>query len=199
VETEAMDMTLSLVELNLENCNFSDEQFFQLCQQNKNFRFERNAQGDLAIMSPTGGETSNRNIDLSYQLQAWNRRTKLGIAFDSSGGFMLPNSAMRSPDAAWIPVARWEALEPEAKTRFLPLCPDFVVELLSPTDSLARTQAKLQEFIDNGSRLGWLINRQTRQVEVYRSGQPVEILEQPEFLNGETVLPEFQLDLSTIW
>ena len=194
-----MDMTLPLVELNLENCNFSDEQFFQLCQQNKNFRFERNAQGDLAIMSPTGGETSNRNIDLSYQLQAWNRRTKLGIAFDSSGGFILPNGAMRSPDAAWIPLARWEALAPEVKTRFLPLCPDFVVELLSPTDSLPRTQAKLQEFIDNGSRLGWLIKRQTRQVEVYRIGQPMEILEQPDFLDGETVLPNFQLDLSTIW
>ncbi|WP_201766573.1 Uma2 family endonuclease [Picosynechococcus sp. NKBG15041c] len=194
-----MDMTLPLVELNLENCNFSDEQFFQLCQQNKNFRFERNAQGDLAIMSPTGGETSNRNIELSYQLQAWNRHTKLGMAFDSSGGFILPNGAMRSPDAAWIPLARWDTLEPEAKTRFLPLCPDFVVELLSPTDSLPRTQAKLQEFIDNGTRLGWLINRATHQVEVYRPDQPVETLELPEFLNGETVLPDFQLDLSTIW
>ncbi len=193
-----MDMTLPL-ELNLENCNFSDEQFFQLCQQNKNFRFERNAQGDLAIMSPTGGETSERNASLTAQLWLWNHQYKLGKTFDSSGGFILPNGAMRSPDAAWISLVRWEALAPEVKTRFLPLCPDFVVELLSPTDSLARTQAKLQEFIDNGSRLGWLINRQNRQVEVYRSGQPVEILEQPEFLDGETVLPNFQLDLSTIW
>ncbi|MGB2924901.1 MAG: Uma2 family endonuclease [Limnothrix sp.] len=191
-------MTLPL-ELSLDNCQLSDEQFFQLCQQNKNYRFERNAQGDLVIMPPTGGETSNRNIDLSYQLQAWNRRTKLGVAFDSSGGFILPNGANKSPDASWIPLARWEALTPEQRTRFLPLCPDFAVELLSPTDQLSRTQAKMQEYMDNGARLGWLIDRKTKQVTIYRQGKDVEILEAPVFLNGEDVLPEFRLELETIW
>ncbi len=193
-----MEMMFPL-ELSLNNCEMSDEQFFQLCQHNRDYRFERNAQGDLVIMPPTGGETSNRNIDLSYQLQAWNRKMRLGIAFDSSGGFILPNGATRSPDTAWIPLDRWEALPPEQQVRFLPLCPDFVVELLSPTDSLKRTQAKMTEFIENGSRLGWLINRKSRQVEVYRVGQEIEILENPAVLTGEKVLPDFQLDLETIW
>ena len=191
-------MTLPL-ELSLDNCQLSDEQFFQLCQQNKNYRFERSAQGDLVIMPPTGGESSNRNIELSYQLQAWNRRTKLGVAFDSSGGFILPNGANKSPDASWIPLARWEALTPEQRSRFLPLCPDFVVELLSPTDQLSRTQAKMKEYMENGASLGWLIDRKTKRVTIYRQGKDVEILEAPEFLDGEDVLSEFCLDLKTIW
>ncbi|NJN74469.1 MAG: Uma2 family endonuclease [Limnothrix sp. RL_2_0] len=191
-------MTLPL-ELNFDNCQLSDEQFFQLCQQNQNYRFERSAQGDLVIMPPTGAETGNRNIDLSYQLQAWNRKTKLGMAFDSSTGFIMPNGANRSPDAAWIPLARWESVTPEQQKRFLPMGPDFVVELLSPTDQLSRTQTKMQEYIENGTRLGWLINRKIKQVAIYRQGQKIEILEAPDILSGEDVLPEFELDLSSIW
>lgn len=193
-----MELTLPL-ELNFDNCQLSDEQFFQLCQQNQNYRFERSAQGDLVIMPPTGAETGNRNIDLSYQLQAWNRKTKLGMAFDSSTGFIMPNGANRSPDAAWIPLARWESVTPEQQKRFLPMGPDFVVELLSPTDQLSRTQTKMQEYIENGTRLGWLINRKIKQVAIYRQGQKIEILEAPDILSGEDVLPEFELDLSSIW
>ena len=191
-------MTLPL-ELSLDNCQLSDEQFFQLCQQNKNYRFERSAQGDLVIMPPTGGETSERNAGLTAQLWLWNQKYRLGKTFDSSGGFILPNGANKSPDASWIPLARWEALTPEQRSRFLPLCPDFVVELLSPTDQLSRTQAKMQEYMENGARLGWLINRNTKQVTVYRQSKDIEILEDPEFLDGEDVLSGFCLDLKTIW
>ena len=191
-------MTLPL-ELSLDNCQLSDEQFFQLCQQNKNYRFERSAQGDLVIMPPTGGETSERNAGLTAQLWLWNQKYRLGKIFDSSGGFILPNGANKSPDASWIPLARWEALTPEQRSRFLPLCPDFVVELLSPTDPLSRTQAKMQEYMENGARLGWLIDRKTKRVTIYRQGKATEILADPEFLDGEDVLSEFCLDLKTIW
>lgn len=178
--------------------DLTDEQFFELCQQNRDYRFERTANGELLIMPPTGGETSNCNIELSFQLQAWSRQNNLGIAFDSSGGFKLPNGANRSPDASWIKRERWDALTPEQKRKFLPLCPDFVVELLSPTDSLKTTQKKMQEYIDNGAKLGWLLNRKNQQVEIYRPGQPVEILQSPTSLAGEDILPGFVLDLKGI-
>lgn len=193
-----MEMTLPL-HLSVSKCHLSDEQFFQICQHNKNYRFERNAQGDLMIMAPTGGETSNRNIELCYQLQGWNRRTKLGMAFDSSGGFILPNGAIRSPDAAWITLPRWESLTSKQRTRFLPLAPDLVVELLSPTDSVNHTEVKMREYINNGTRLGWLINRKAKQVTIYRQGQEEEIIIAPNWLEGEEVLPEFCLDLIPIW
>ena len=194
-----MELTFPCIELNFDNCQLSDQQFFQLCQQNQGYRFERSAQGELVIMPPTSAETGNRNIDLSYQLQAWNRKTQLGMAFDSSTGFILPNGANRSPDASWIPLARWESVTPDQQQRFLPMSPDFVVELLSPTDQLSRTQAKMREYIENGTVLGWLINRKTKQVEIYRQGQNLEILDAPQTLSGENVLPEFMLDLSSIW
>ncbi len=178
--------------------DLTDEQFFQLCQNNRDYRFERTAKGELIIMSPTGGETSNRNIELSYQLQAWSRQNNLGKAFDSSGGFTLPNGADRSPDASWIRGERWDALTPEQKEKFLPLCPDFVVELRSPSDSLKKIQGKMQEYVDNGARLSWLIDRKNKRVEIYRSGRDVEILENPATLSGEDVLPEFVLDLTPI-
>jgi Uma2 family endonuclease len=134
--------------------DLTDEQFFQLCQNNPDLRFEHTAQRDLIIMPPTGGDTSDRNADLTYQLRGWSRQNNLGQSFDSSGGFTLPNGADRSPDASWLEMARWEALTPEARTKFLPLCPDFAVELYSASDGLASTQAKMQEYIDNGARLG---------------------------------------------
>ncbi|GAB4194259.1 MAG: Uma2 family endonuclease [Coleofasciculaceae cyanobacterium] len=178
--------------------DLTDEQFFDLCQRNRDYRFERTASGELLIMSPTGSETGNRNIELSYQLQAWSRQHNLGIAFDSSTGFKLPNGANRSPDASWVRRERWEALTPEQRKKFAPLCPDFVVELRSETDSLKELQDKMREYIENGARLGWLIDRKNQRVEIYRPGQDVEILESPVRLSGEDVLPGFVLDLTGI-
>ena len=176
----------------------TDEQFFLLCQHNRELRFERTAKGEILIMPPTGGETGNRNADLTFQLQAWSRQNNLGKAFDSSTGFKLPNGANRSPDASWVKRDRWFALTPEQRKKFLPLCPDFVVELRSPSDALKETQEKMQEYIDNGARLGWLIDPQTRRVEIYRPNQDVEILENPATVPGEDVLPGFVLDLNCI-
>lgn len=177
----------------------TDEQFFQLCHDNSDLRFERNSQGDITIMAPAGSETSARNSDVNADLVFWNRRTKLGIVFDSSGGFKLPNGSDRSPDASWIRKERWEALTKEERSRFAPICPDFVLELMSPSDSLKTLQAKMQEYMDNGARLGWLINCRDREVEVYRIGQPKEILKSPQSLSGEDVLPNFVLDMTAIW
>ncbi|MEG3970619.1 Uma2 family endonuclease [Microcoleus sp. T2B6] len=178
--------------------NLTDEQFFQLCQHNRDYQFERTASGELIIMPPTGSETSRRNADLTSQLRVWNRETKLGVVFDSSGGFTLPNGADRSPDASWVKKERWDALTPEQKDSFAPLCPDFVVELRSRTDSLKKLQEKMQEYIENGAKLGWLIDRQNRRVEIYRPGQDVEIIENPATLSGEDVLPGFVLNLEEI-
>ena len=181
------------------NIDLTDEQFFQLCQQNRDLRFERTANGELIIMPPTGSETSDRNADLTYQLRAWTRQNKRGKSFDSSGGFKLPNGAERSPDASWVKMERWNALTPAEKERFAPLCPDFVVELMSPSDSTEKTRAKMREYMDTGARLGWLINRQQKQVEIYRPNREVEILQSPRTLSGENVLPGFVLDLAEIW
>lgn len=177
----------------------TDEQFFQLCQVNENLRFERTATGELIIMPPAGGETGNRNGRLTQQLFNWTDADGTGIAFDSSTGFKLPNGADRSPDAAWVKLERWNALTQQQKERFLPLCPDFVIELLSPSDSLKVTQEKMKEYRENGTRLGWLINRKSRQVEIYRQNQEVEVLESPVSLSGEDVLPAFILNLESIW
>ncbi len=178
--------------------DLTDEQFWQLCQKNQEWKFERTASGELLIMSPTGGETGNRNIEIAYQLQGWSRKNNLGKAFDSSTGFKLPNGANRSPDASWITIEKWESLTAEQKRKFLPLCPDFVLELRSPTDSLKKIREKMQEYIENGARLGWLINVEARLVEIYRQGKEVEILENPLTLSGEDVLPGFLFDLTTI-
>ena len=190
---------MTVVEIKFESWQLSDEQFFQLCQDNRDLRLERNPKGDLIIMPPTGGETSNSNAGITAQLWLWNNLHKLGVVFDSSGGFKLPNGADRSPDAAWIPLEKWQALTPQQKERFLPLSPDFVIELMSPSDSLETARKKMQEYLDNGTRLGWLINRKTREVEIYRQGQAVEILTNPESLSGENMLPEFSLNLTLIW
>ncbi|GCL47105.1 Uma2 family endonuclease [Microcystis aeruginosa] len=190
---------MTVVEIKFESWQLSDEQFFQLCQDNRDLRLERNAKGDLIIMPPTGGETSNSNAGITAQLWLWNNLHKLGVVFDSSTGFKLPNGADRSPDAAWIPLEKWQALTPQQKERFLPLSPDFVIELMSASDNLETARKKMQEYLDNGTRLGWLINRKTRQVEIYRQGQAVEILTNPESLSGENILPEFSLNLTLIW
>lgn len=179
--------------------DLSDEQFFDLCQKNRDFKFERTASGVLVIMSPTGGETSNRNIELSYQLQAWSRQNNLGKAFDSSGGFKLPNGADRSPDASWVSRERWDSLTTEQREKFIPLCPDFVVELRSASDRLKTLQDKMKEYQENGAKLGWLIDPKNKKVEIYRPDREVEIQENPKTLSGENVLPGFVLDLTVIW
>ncbi|NET60959.1 MAG: Uma2 family endonuclease [Symploca sp. SIO2E6] len=179
--------------------NLTDEQFWQLCHNNDDFRFETTATGELIIMAPTGGSTSERNADLTFQLKAWNRQTNLGKVFDSNGGFELLNGAKRAPDSSWVKLERWNALTTEEQDGFVPLCPDFVVELMSPSDTLAQTREKMAEYMANGAKLGWLINRKKRQVEIYRPQQEVEILDNPQTVSGEDVLPGFVLDLATIW
>ena len=176
----------------------TDEAFYQLCQANPDVKFERSAKGELIVMSPTGGESGRRNAELTTDLNIWNRQTQLGYTFDSSTCFKLPNGAERSPDAAWIERSRWEALSLEDRERFPPLAPDFVVELRSASDRLSTIQAKMQEYQDNGVRLGWLINPQDQQVEIYRNGQPIEILQAPQQLLGEAVLPGLVLELTRI-
>ncbi|KKJ00646.1 Uma2 family endonuclease [Prochlorothrix hollandica] len=178
--------------------SLTDEAFYQLCQRNPDLKLERSAQGELIIMPPTGGESGRRNADITIDLGLWNRETQLGYTFDSSTCFKLPNGAERSPDAAWIATARWQALSDDDRRQFPPLAPDFVIELRSATDSLPRLRAKMEEYQTNGVRLGWLINPQDRQVEVYRSGKPVTLLDNPPALSGDPVLPGFNLDLRRI-
>lgn len=179
--------------------DLTDEQFWQLCVANQDLKFERSAAGELIIMPPTGGTTGNRNSRLTQQLCNWADQDGTGITFDSSTGFKLPNGADRSPDAAWLCKERWDALTPEQQERFIPLCPDFVVEILSQSDSLKATQVKMQEYIDNGMRLGFLINRKLKQVEIYRPEQTVKMLDAPQSVSGEPVLPGFTLNLVPIW
>ena len=185
--------------IDFQSIELTDEQFYQLCIDNRDLRFERNADGDLVIMPPTGGKTGNRNGKIIQQLFNWSDLDATGIAFDSSTGFKLPNGANRSPDASWIPLAKWNTLTEEQRQRFLPLCPDFAIELLSPSDRLDKTQAKMQEYLDNSMVLGWLINPQLKQVEIYRQDKQVEILDAPTSLSGENLLSGFVLDLQAIW
>ncbi|HIK43079.1 Uma2 family endonuclease [Thermoleptolyngbya sp. M55_K2018_002] len=177
----------------------TDEQFERLARANRDVRIERSATGELILMPPTGGETGNRNLDISGQLWLWNRTARLGVTFDSSTGFRLPNGAIRSPDAPWVRQERWNALTPEDRKRFPPLCPDFVIELRSESDDWPVLQAKMREYIENSLVLGWLIDPRTRQVEVYRRDRPPERLENPASLSEEGLLPGFVLDLSGIW
>jgi Uma2 family endonuclease len=177
----------------------TDEQFEQLAAANQDLQLELTAKGELIIMPPTGGETGDRNFELDGQLWYWNRQTLLGKAFDSSTGFRLPKGGTRSPDVAWVSMDRWKALTPAQRKKFLPLCPDFAVELVSETDDVEETRSKMQEYINNGLRLGWLIDPRTRQVEIYRPNQVVEVLHSPAALSGEEVLPGFVLDLQPIF
>ena len=177
----------------------TDDQFYQLCRENPDVKFERNAQGEIIVMSPTGGETGSYNSEINADFVIWNRQTKLGVCFDSSTCFKLPSGANRSPDVSWIKQSRWDTLTLEQKQKFPPISPDFVLELMSPTDSLKDTQDKMQEYMNNQVKLGWLINRKTRRVEVYRQGQEVEVLESPTQLSGEDILPGFVLNLRSLW
>ena len=175
------------------------EQFAALAAANPDLRLERSKTGELIVSPPTGGETGKRNLSISGQLNTWfEANDTLGEAFDSSTGFKLHNGANRSPDAAWVKRDRWESLTPEQREGFVPLCPDFVVELRSKSDRLKDLQGKMQEYMDNGAKLGWLIDPQNKRVEVYRQGQAVEVLENPSMLLGEAVLPGFTLKLKRV-
>ena len=178
----------------------TSEQFAVLAAANRDLRLERTATGELIVSPPTGGETGKRNAKIVTQLGVWGEANEqIGEYFDSSTGFELPNGANRSPDASWVQKERWEALTLEQREGFIPLCPDFVVELRSKTDSLKDLREKMQEYIGNGAQLGWLIDPKNKRVEVYRAGQVVEVLENPSILSGEGVLPGFTLRLKRIW
>ncbi|HEY9837419.1 MAG TPA: Uma2 family endonuclease [Vampirovibrionales bacterium] len=182
------------------NLQVTPGQFVAIAAANPDLSLERTATGELIVNPPTGGETGYRNIRIAYFLVKWiEEEGGNGIAFDSSTGFVLPNGANRSPDAGWVSRERWQALTPAQRKGFVPLSPDFVIELRSESDSLPKLQSKLQEYIDNGTQLGWLIDPQQQQVEIYRVGQGVEIVVNPSQLSGETVLPGFVLNLQRVW
>ncbi|TAE55597.1 MAG: Uma2 family endonuclease [Nostocales cyanobacterium] len=188
-------MTSEAVILNIKNVGLSDEQFFQLCQINECWKIEQSAKDELIILPGSNLITGNREAELNGNLMIWNRQSKLGKVFSSSTIFTLPNGGKRSPDVAWITNERWDALSIEEQEKFPKICPDFVIELRSRTDSLTQLQEKMQEYLNSGLRLGWLIDPQNQKVEIYRQNQPVEILSLPTTLSGEDVLPGFILDL----
>jgi len=179
--------------------NLTDDQYFKFCQLNQDLRIERDTQGHLIVMPPTGGESGKRNAELTADLVFWNRQTGLGIVFDSSTEFRLPLGSDRSPDASWIKLERWNALTLKERKKFPPICPDFVVEMRSETDSLKTLQAKMQEYLENGICLGWLIDPKTKRVEIYRPACAVEVLQSPITLSGEDVLPGFVLNLQFVF
>ena len=179
--------------------HLTEDAFFEFCQINRDLRIERNAFGELIIMPPTGGKTGERNAEITMQLGVWAKRDGTGTLFESSCGFQLPNDSVRSPDASWVRQSRLNALSPEQREKFLPLCPDFVIELRSPTDSPLALQEKMQEYTDNGTQLGWLIDPAQRRIYVYRPQASVQTLDNPETLSGDPVLAGFTLDLREIW
>ncbi|MCH2243011.1 MAG: Uma2 family endonuclease, partial [Aquabacterium sp.] len=183
------------VVLNLNAVNFTNEQFWLLCRANRDIKFERSAKGELLIMPPVGGTSGNSEANLIGLVWLWNQQTGLGKVFSSSTIFKLPNGGDRSPDVAWVKLDRWQALTPEEKEKFPPICPDFVIELRSRTDGLKPLQEKMQEYLNSGLCLGWLINPQDGQVEIYRLNQEVEVMNFPVSLSGEDVLPGFVLNL----
>jgi Uma2 family endonuclease len=176
----------------------SDRDFERLCADNPETKFETTKEGKLIVMSPTGSLTGQKNADLIYQVQAWNRQTKLGEVFDSSTGFKLSNGAVRSPDVSWIAIKRWNNLDAQQQQKFAPIDPDFVIELMSPTDDLDELQQKMTEYMSCGVKLGWLINRTDKQVEIYRVGQKKEISNNPQSLSGEELMPGLIVDLLRI-
>jgi Uma2 family endonuclease len=195
IHAELMPLTVELP----AQMSLSLEQFRELCRANPDLRIERSATGVVMIMPPTFSDSGNRNFNLNVQLGVWAEQDGTGLGFDSSTGFTLPNGAIRSPDAAWVRRERWEALSAEQKASFAPICPDFVVELRSASDRLNTLQDKMQEYLDNGASLGWLIDRPERMVYVYRRDRPVQVLENPETLSGDPELPGLTLRLEKIW
>lgn len=188
--------TLTLpLKVDLKHVHLTDEQFYQLYINNPELIFERDAQGALILMSPVGGDSGSRELMLGGELYLWNKQTRLGKVFSSSTLFKLPGGGDRSPDVAWVELSRWQALTPEQRQKFPPMAPDFVIELRFRTDSLPTLHEKMQEYMDSGVRLGWLINPQDQQVEIYRRGQTPEVRSLPTDLSGEAVLPGFELSM----
>lgn len=190
---------MTVLTINLKQFIATSDEFFDLCQTNPTLQMERTAAGEVIVMSPADSKTSARNAGITGQLWQWNEDSELGITFDSSGGFHLPNGADRSPDAAWILAERWNALTPREQQKFAPICPDFVVELRSSSDYMPDLRDKMQEYIDNGARLGWLIDPETPTVEIYEPGEEVETLYNPERVAGDPVLPGFLLNMKRVW
>ena len=200
IQTPTETKTLSLELPNELVLQVTQEQFEALAAANRDLQLERTSEGELIVNPPTGGESGKRNFSITGQLARWyEEHEDLGEGFDSSTGFRLPNGADRSPDASWISRERWESLTPKQRKGFVPLCPDFVVELRSESDSLPKLQAKMREYMDNGARLGWLIDPQNKRVEIYCPGKEVEVLESPMELSGKDILPGFVLNLRRVW
>lgn len=176
-----------------------EAEFEQFCQENRDLRIERTAQGEVIVMAPAFADTGNRNFNLAVQLGIWAEQDGTGLGFDSSSGFRLANGAVRSPDAAWVRADRWNALAPPDQAAFAPLCPDFVIELRSASDSLSKLQAKMEEYIENGVLLGWLIDRQNRTVAIYRPQRSPQVLENPSIVTGDPELPGFKLNMAKLW
>ena len=182
------------------NLKMTEEQFFEFCQVNRDLQIETNKFGELLIMSPAGSETGNREFNLCGQLWVWSEKNGTGLAFSSSTGFTLSTGAKKSPDASWIKLERWNSLSQAQKEKFAPICPDFVVELMSPSDNLKTLQSKMTEYMEEpGVKLGWLIDRKEKKVYIYRPGIATECLENPESVSGEPVLPGFVLNMSKVW
>ena len=179
--------------------DLTDDQLLILSALNRDLRMERNAEGDLLLMPPTGGETGESNAGITAQVYLWSKRDGTGTTFDSSTGFKLPNTAVRSPDASWMPRSRLDRFTREERKKYIPACPDFVLELRSPSDTLADSHAKLREYMANGARLGWLLDPETRRVYIYRPDAPVEQLDDPATVSGDPVLPGFVLNLREVW
>ena len=188
---------MTAITLNLEpfTRKLTHDQFYDLCMANKDVAMERSPEGELIIVSPVGGESGAKEADYIIDLGNWNRRCELGKVFSSSTVFKLPNGGDRSPDAAWVTLERWNSLTAEEQEKFPPLCPDFVIELRSKSDRLRPLQVKMQEYLDSGLRLGWLINPQDQTVEIYRAVKDVEVIPLPATLSGEEVLPGFLLEI----
>ena len=190
----------TLLSVNLPDSeSMTTEQFYEFCQLNRDLRIERTANGEVIVMPPAFSDTGNRNLKIGQQVGYWADRDGTGEAFDSSAGFTLPNGAIRAPDTSWIKLERWNALTEQQKASFAPICPDFVIELRSKSDTLKSLQAKMQEYIANGALLGWLIDRQNRKVYIYRPNQEAEILDHPESVSGDRILPGFMLQMAKIW
>jgi Uma2 family endonuclease len=189
-----------LFTFDVRSLKMTDEAFYEFCRRNKDYRFEMDKRGNLIVMPPTFLETSRKNAKINVKLGIWAEKDKTGIAFESDGMFILPNGAKRAPDAFWILKERYFALsQEEREERFARICPDFVIELRSKSDNLRKLQAKMREYIENGARLGWLIDPSEKKVHVYRAGKTNEILENPAKVSGENVLQGFELDLTEIW
>lgn len=195
IQTETMPLTVALPAI----APMTHEEFYAFCAANRDLRIERTSTGEVVIMPPAFANTGNRNFNVAAQLWIWTEQDGTGLGFDSSAGFTLPNGAIRAPDAAWIKADRWNALTEAEKASFAPICPDFVIELRSTSDTLKGLQAKMDEYIANGVSLGWLIDPQNRVVYIYRPNQPLQTLENPEQVNGDPELPGFSLPMAKVW